>query len=150
MRNVAANVTRFQTHVPSGANIQERLASVGAAILQWALASDTVELMRLGIAEARHFPDLASRVHTMATERGIEAVAKLLNDVAAEGELGAAPAFAAERLPITTRFFLDLVILPLLMRALSGEKAKTLQQEIRPHVARTVSFFLAACRVVVH
>jgi AcrR family transcriptional regulator len=149
MRNVAANVARFQTHVPSGANTEERLASVGAAILHWALASDTVELMRLGIAEARHFPDLASRVHAMANDRGIEAVAKLLSEVAGEDELGAAPAFAPERLPTTTRFFLDLVLLPLLMRALSGEKAKTLQHEIGPHVARSVTFFLAACRIVV-
>ncbi|WP_368507465.1 TetR/AcrR family transcriptional regulator [Bradyrhizobium lupini] len=149
MRNVAANVARFQTHVPSGANIQERLASVGAAILHWALASDTVELMRLGISEARHFPDLASRVHRMARDRGTEAVAKLLTEVAGEDELGTAPAFAPERLPTTTRFFLHLALLPLLMRALSGEKAKTLQHEVGPHVARSVSFFLAACRVVV-
>lgn len=148
MRNVAANVERFQTYVPSGASIQERLASLGAAILHWALSSDTVELMRLGIAEARRFPDLASRVHAMAKDRGIEAVAKLLSEIAGADELRAARAFAPERLPTTTRFFLDLVLLPLLMQALSGEKAKTLQREIAPHVARSVSFFLAACRAI--
>jgi hypothetical protein len=56
------------------------------------------------------------------------------------------PAFAPERLATTTRFFLDLVLLPLLMRALVGEKLKPLRAEITPHVARSVTFFLAACR----
>jgi hypothetical protein len=35
------------------------------------------------------------------------------------------------------------------MQALAGEKPKALQQEIGPHVARSVAFFLAACRSVV-
>ena len=33
------------------------------------------------------------------------------------------------------------------MRALLGEKLKTLQPEIEPHVARSAAFFLAACRL---
>jgi AcrR family transcriptional regulator len=149
MRDVAANVAMFQTHVPSGENIEERLASVGLAILHWALAGNTVDLMRLGIAEACRFPDLATRVHIMARDRGVEAVARLLGEVAQANELGALPAFAPDRLATTTRFFLDLVVLPLLMDALFGEKPKTLQHEIVPHVTRSVGFFLAACRSVV-
>jgi AcrR family transcriptional regulator len=149
MRNVAANVARFQSHAPSGETIEQRLASIGVTILHWVLASDTVELMRLGIAEARRFPDLARRVHTMARDRGLEAVSRLLGEVAQANDLGALPAFAPDRLATTTRFFLDVVILPLLMQALAGEKPKALQQEIGPHVARSVAFFLAACRSVV-
>lgn len=38
------------------------------------------------------------------------------------------------------------LVLPLLIRALFGEKLKTLQEEIQPHVAQSVAFFLAACR----
>ena len=37
-------------------------------------------------------------------------------------------------------------MLPLLMRALKGEKLKDLRAEIAAHVARSVAFFLAACR----
>src|SRR6266536_1685892 len=145
MRNVTANVARFQAaHVPSGASIEERLASVAVIILHWVLASDTVDLMRLGIAEARRFPDLASRVHAMAKDHGTEAVVRLLGEVAQANELGALPAFAPDRLATTTQFFLDLVVLPLLMRALSGEKSEALRHEIEPHVARSVAFFLAA------
>jgi len=146
MRNVDANIVRFEGHVPIGATIEQRLASVGVTVLHWALASDTVGLMRLGISEARRFPDLASSVHRMVRERGTEAVARLLHQAAQSDELGTMPAFAPRRLAATTRFFLDLVLLPLLLRALFGEKPKLLHTEIGPHVARSVAFFLAACR----
>ncbi len=146
MRNVDANIARFESHMPAGETIEERLESLGVTVLHWVLASDIIGLMRLAIAEARRFPDLASSVHQMARERGTEAVARLLREVAESDELGTLPAFAPERLPITTRFFLDLVLLPLLMRALYGEKLQSLHTEIGPHVARSVAFFLAACR----
>ncbi len=67
-------------------------------------------------------------------------------ETAQSDELGSLPAFAPERLATTTRFFLDLVVLPLVLRALFGEKLKQLRAEIDPHVARSVAFFLAACR----
>jgi AcrR family transcriptional regulator len=145
MRNVA-QVTDSQPHPPVGANIEERLASVGLAVLQQALTSDTIGLMRLGIAESPRFPDLGNSVHRQARERGVEAVGRLLGEVAHSNELDRLPAFAPERLALTTRFFLDLVLLPMMMRALFGEKLKTLHAEIEPHVARSVAFFFAACR----
>jgi hypothetical protein len=37
-------------------------------------------------------------------------------------------------------------VMPLVVRALFGEKHKSLEAEIAPHVARNVAFFLAACR----
>ena len=146
MQSVAANVARFEEHSPTGATLEERLESVAVPILQWVLASDAVRLMRAAIAEAGRIPDLASRVHLMARERGAQAIARLLAEAAQTDELGRLPAFAPERLTITTRFFQDLVFLPLLMRALFGEKLKLLRAEIGPHVARGIAFFLAACR----
>jgi AcrR family transcriptional regulator len=146
MQNVAANIARFEDHTPTGATIEGRLESVAITILQWVLVSDAVSLMRVAIAEARRFPDLASSVHRMARERGAEAVARLLAEAAKSDELGTLPAFAPERLTTTTRFFQDLVYMPLLIRALFGEKLKPLRAEIGPHVTRSVAFFLAACR----
>jgi AcrR family transcriptional regulator len=146
MRNVDSKIARFEGHAPTGATIEDRLANLGITILHWALLSDTVGLMRLGIAEARRFPDLASTVHQMLRERGTGAVARLLGQVAQSDELGTLPAFAPRRITTTTRFFLDLVLLPLLLRALFGEKLKPLHKEIDPHVARSVAFFLAASR----
>ena len=146
MRNVADKIAHFGSHVPTGATVEQRLFDVGVTVLRWALVDDTVGLMRLAIAEAQRFPDLASSVHRMARERGVEAVGRLLGDAAQSDELGTLPAFAPERLATTTRFFLDLVLLPLLMRALHGAKLKPVRAEIGAHVARSTAFFLAACR----
>ena len=82
----------------------------------------------------------------MARERGAEAVSRLLSEVAQSDGLGTLSALAPERLATTTRFFQDLVLMPLIMRALFGEKLDALRAKIEPHVARTVAFFLAACR----
>jgi AcrR family transcriptional regulator len=146
MRKVAANVARFANFVPAGAAIEERLASVGAAVLHQLLAGDTVGLLRLSIAEARRFPDLASSVHRMARGRGLQAVARLLAEAAQSDELGHLPAFAPQRLAKTADIFLDLVVLPPLHRALHGEKRKALCAEIEQHVVSSVAFFIAACR----
>jgi AcrR family transcriptional regulator len=146
LRNVAAAIERFEGHVPAGATVEERLIDLGYAILDWALTGDTVDLMRVSISEARRFPDLASNVHRMARQRGEEAVAKLLSEAAQPDALGSLGAFAPERLPTTTRLFMDLVVMPIIIRGLFGEKLETLQAEIASHVAGGVAFFLAACR----
>jgi hypothetical protein len=82
----------------------------------------------------------------MARERGAQAVAPLLAEAAQSDELGTLPAFDTERLTTTTRFFQDVVLFPLVLRALFGEKLEELGAEIKPHVTRSVAFFLAACR----
>jgi AcrR family transcriptional regulator len=146
MRAVHASIERFESDAPTGANVEERLESVGVTILKWVLVSETIGMIRLAIAEARRLPHLASQVSRMARERGEEAFARLLGEVAQSDELGKLPAFAPERLATTTRFFRDLVVLPLFLRALYGEKLKVLHAEIGPQVARSVAFFLAACR----
>jgi AcrR family transcriptional regulator len=146
MRNVAAAIERFEGNAPVGAVIEDRLIDLGATILHWALAGDTLDLMRVGISEARRLPDLAVSVHRMARQRCEESVARLLSELAQADTLGALPAFAAGRLPTTTRFFMDLVVLPIVIRGLFGEKLESLRAEIVPHVASRVAFFLAACR----
>jgi AcrR family transcriptional regulator len=146
MSNVAATAARFEGHVPTGATLDERLTNLGAALVHWVLASDIVPVMRLGISEARRLPDLAINVHLAARRRGQEIVGNLLAEAAQSEAHGGLPAFAPQRLATTTRFFLDLVVWPILVRALFGEKPKDLRAEIEPDVARSVAFFLAACR----
>jgi AcrR family transcriptional regulator len=146
MRSVADKIARFESYAPLGETIEERFASIGATALHWALMGDTIGLLRLAIAEAARFPDLASSVHRMTRERAREAVSRLLSEAAQSDAFEKLPAFAPERLPTTTGFYQDLVILPLIMRALFGEPLDALRAEIEPHVARTVAFFLAACR----
>ena len=82
----------------------------------------------------------------MARQRAEETVARLLGEAAQSDSLDALPAFAPDRLAATTQFFMGLIILPVIIRALFGEKLKVLRTEIGPHVARGVAFFLAACR----
>jgi AcrR family transcriptional regulator len=146
MERVAANTARFETLSPTGATIKERLESVAIAVIQSIVVSDAIGLMRVAIAGSLRFPHLASSVYAMARERGAQVVARLLAETAQSDELGTLPAFAPERLTATTRFFQDVVLFPMLFRALFGEKHEQLGAEIRPHVARSVAFFLAACR----
>ena len=146
MRNVADAIERFGSTVPAGATIEERLTNLATTILNWVLSGYTIDLMRLSISEARRLPDLANHVRYMGRQRGEEAVARLMNEVAQSDPLGGVPAFAPERLAMTARVFLDLVVFPLVTRALFGEKLEALQADIGPHVHETVAFFLAACR----
>ena len=145
-RHVREVIGSCETIAPIGATLEERLASIATAILQKILTTETVGLVRATVAEARRFPDLASRVHRMGRERGTEAVAQLLSELPQSGEMRALPAFAVERRPATAKYFTEMIVLPLLMRALFGEDMTALRAEIEPHVARTVAFFLAACR----
>src|SRR5580704_6960412 len=147
MRSVAANVAHFDSYTPTGANIEERLESIAATVLEWILLSDSIGLLRVAIAEAPRFPDLASSVYAMARERGGQAVARLLAEAAQSDEFTSlAAAFAPEHVTTTTHLFQDLVILPLVIRALFGEKLKQLRAEIGPHATRSIAIFLAACR----
>lgn len=145
-RSVAANVAGFEAHTPIGATIEKRLESAAVAILEWIMLSDSIGIMRVAIAEAPRFPELASSVYAMARERGGQGVARFLTEAAQSDELGALPAFAPEHVVTTTQLFQDLVILPLAMRALFGEKLKQLRAEIEPHAKRSIMLFLAACR----
>lgn len=144
-RNAAKVREGFENEMPSGDTIDERLANLGSGILHHLLAGDTVDFIRLAVAEARRFPDLA-RVGRMMRERGARSAAAVFEEIAQSKQGKVFPAFAPERLAKTTQFFLDLVVAPPLMRAVFGEELKSLRGQVRSHVADGVSFFLTACR----
>lgn len=147
MRDILARITEFKAEVPTGSTIEERLTSAASALLHWGLDSERIALMRLAVAEARRFPDLASTVsraaRNLSTDLGVRL---LLGELTQSDELRSLPAFAQERLTTTARFFLDLTAVPMLLRALFEVDVETLDEEIDAHVARSVAFFLAACR----
>jgi AcrR family transcriptional regulator len=133
----------------AGGSTEERLVALAAVILTRVLTPETIGLMRVAVAEARRFPDLATSVSCMGRERPTEAVARVFGELDASDGIGvAAPAFTADRLLDTAGRFLDLVVLPMLVRALFGEDLAALRTEIGPHAARSVAFFLAACGCV--
>jgi AcrR family transcriptional regulator len=142
-RNVRQMTRTFESVVPTGATIEQRLASIAMGILRKVLVAETVALIRAAVAEARRFPDVAASVSRIAQEGWAETVAELLAALAGPHKL---PAFAADRRAATARHFIELTMLPMVMRALFGEPLTVLRAEIAPHVARTVAFFLAACR----
>jgi len=146
MRMVEANLARVGPETISGSSLEQRLTNLARSLLRSALTSDSVGLIRLAIAEARRFPDLASTVSGMARQRGNATVGRLLVEAARSEELGPMPTIAPERLAVIAQQFVDVMVLPLLMRALMGAKPEVLQSEIEPHVARSVAFFLAGCR----
>jgi len=145
-RDVVSRITQFKGEVPTGATIEERLARLATATVHWTLDPERLGLMRLAVAEARRFPDLASTVIRTARKLSTEVAARHLGEMTRSDQLGSLTAFAPERLATTARFFLDLAVVPFLLRALFEVNPKTLHTEIGPHVARSVTFFLAACR----
>jgi AcrR family transcriptional regulator len=145
-RDILFRITEFKSEVRTGATIEERLTSAAITLVHWGFDSDRIALMRLAVAEARRFPDLASTVSRTARDLSTELGVRLLGELAQSDELSSLPAFAPERLATTARLFLDLVAVPMLLRALFEVNLKVLDAEIDAHVARSVAFFLAACR----
>jgi AcrR family transcriptional regulator len=145
-RYVIAKQGRLENYSPFGTTIEERLASIGVTALQETLTPEWIGLLRLAIAEARRFPDLGSVVIRVTRERGTETMIRLLGEAAESGEVETFLAFSPDRLAMTSRYFIDLILLPQLLRALSGEYLKTLHDEIDPYVSQRVAFFLDACR----
>ncbi len=145
-QDILSRITEFKAEVPAGTTIEERLTSAASTLLHWGLDSDRIALMRLAVAEARRFPDLASTVSRTARDLSTELGVRLLGELAQSDELSSLPAFAPERLATTARLFLDLVAVPMLLRALFEVNLKVLDAEIDAHVARSVAFFLAACK----
>jgi len=136
----------FDSAAAGGSSSEDRLKSLATALLERALGSEAIALVRVAVAESRRFPDLASGVGRMALERGHETIAKLLGDFARSDEMAALEAFAPDHLAATARRFTEMVVLPIVMRALFGENPERLRAEVDPHIAETVAFFLAACR----
>ncbi len=136
----------FETPAARGLSSEDRLKAVATALVERALTSEAVGLVRVAVAESRRFPNLASNVGRMARDRGDETVARLLGELARSDEMAALTAFAPDHLEATARRFTEMVVLPIVMRALFGESAERLRAEIGPHVAESVAFFLAACR----
>ena len=61
-RKVREHTSFFESIEPTGATVEERLASIATAILHKVLAAETVGLCRASVAEARRFPELAASV----------------------------------------------------------------------------------------
>jgi AcrR family transcriptional regulator len=147
MRDVARRMDELRHVVPAGETLEERLIDAGITAVSKALVEQRIGLLRLAIAEAQRFPDLASKVSHEAYALSTEAGVQLLREIAKFETL---QAFAPEHLAVTARFFLDLVVVPFLFRAVFAPNLEDLRAEIEEHTKRSVAFFVAACRDETH
>lgn len=147
MRDVVDRITQFKDRVPAGGGtIEERLTRVATALLQWMLERERMALLRLAVAEVNRFPELASQVSRTAQQLSTEVAAGFLGEMAQSDEIGRLPAFAPDRIAQTARTFLDLIVIPMLLRALFEQNIDVVNEEMGPHVTGRIPFFLAACR----
>jgi AcrR family transcriptional regulator len=145
MRNAASVRAGFESVTPTAGTLKERLTSVGTDILHRLFSSDAIDFMRLSVLEARRFPELAN-VGRMARARAAQSVTQVFREMADSVDLSAYPGLAPAYLETATQLFMDVVVARPLLRALLGEDLKQLRAETESHVARSVEFFLAACR----
>jgi AcrR family transcriptional regulator len=141
---VISSLANFEGYVPNGRSVEDKLTSLGTELVE-RFINDTVRVARATIAEADRFPALSRHVHEAGRDRAAAAVSHVLND--ATHALSRAPraAFGSRRSFATAQIFMDLILLPMLMRALMGDEAKALRKEVPTFVRERVSFFLAAC-----
>jgi AcrR family transcriptional regulator len=138
---VIERVLRRNAGSCDAAVIENRLKALAVAILTAVLATETNGLIRVAVAEARRFPDLAARLGRVSRERQVEAVTRLIAEFAESDPIEAPPAFAPDRLPSTARRLLDLTVSPMVLRALLGENLSALRPEIGPQSPAPSPFF---------
>jgi AcrR family transcriptional regulator len=141
---VIEGLTDFEGFAPKGRSVQDRLASLGIEVVE-RFIDETIGITRATIAEADRFPALSRQVHEHGRDRAAAAVSHVLNDATHALSRGAKGPFGPKRSVSTAQIFMDLILLPMIMRALMGEGAKELRSELPAFVRERVSFFLAAC-----
>jgi AcrR family transcriptional regulator len=141
---VLDGLTNFEGFDPKGRTVQDKLTSLGTVVVERFL-DDTIGITRATIAEADRFPALSRHVHEHGRDRAAAAVSHVLNNATHRLSRGPKGPFSTKRSLTTAQIFMDLILLPMLMRALMGEGAKELRGELPAFVRERVSFFLAAC-----
>ena len=137
-------LAKLERYTPEGRTVQDKLTSLGIALVERTVA-ESVGVFRATIAESQRFPDLSRRVHEAARNQGADAVSQLLNNATQMLSRASMAPFSGKRSIATAQIFMDLILLPMLMRALMGDEAKVLRKELPSFMRERVGFFLAAC-----
>jgi AcrR family transcriptional regulator len=128
-----------------GATTEQRLQLIATTILRRALVPESIDLVRSVLAEAKRFPELSLNISRLTRAQGTAAFTRLIGELTENDDIHDLPAFAPERLATTAKVFIELVLLPMLLRALYGEAFQALDAEIDTHALRAVRVFLTAC-----
>jgi AcrR family transcriptional regulator len=141
---VINGLTSFESYAPGGRTVQDRLTNLGTELVE-RFIKDTVGVARVMIAEAERFPQLSRHLHEASRDRAANAVSYLLNEATDTLSRSSKGPFDNNRRIATAQIFMDLILLPMLMRALMGDDAKVLRRELPSFVRDRVNFFLTAC-----
>jgi AcrR family transcriptional regulator len=137
-------LTNLERYTPEGRTVQDKLTSLGIEMVEKTIA-ESVGVFRATIAEAQRFPDLSRRVHEAARKQGANAVSHLLENATQTLSRTPSGPLGGKRSIATAQIFMDLILLPMLMRSLMGDEAKILRKELPSFMRERVGFFLAAC-----
>jgi AcrR family transcriptional regulator len=141
---IVDGLTNYEDFIPKGRTVRDKLMGLAAEIVERAI-EDSVGVARATIAEADRLPQLSRSVHDAAKNRSANVVSRLLNEATHMTSRAARGPFSPKRGVATAQIFMDLILLPMLMRALMGEEVKELRREVPSFVRERVGFFLAAC-----
>jgi AcrR family transcriptional regulator len=139
-----SGLTDFEGFAPEGRTLHDKLMSLGTAIVERVM-EESLGMVRATIAEAQRFPELSRNVHDAARDRSVSAVSKLLSEAAQKLVRAPKRPFSNRQSIATAQIFLDLILLPMLVRSLVGETPKDLKKELPSFMRERVGFFLAAC-----
>lgn len=126
-------------------SILERFQSAGVSIVQRAIRTETIGLIRSVIGEATRHPDLATTIHYAMRAHGTATAMKLVAELAEAEELKSLAAFAPANLEATTRYFIDLVLLPMMMSSLFHADLTPVKAQMEDHAREAATFFLRGC-----
>jgi len=143
LRRLNERNARLETLHVKGETVEQRLVSIGVAVIEETLSEDFIGLMRLAIADARRLPEMGSSLVRQCRERGVRPVVRLLVESVDEcfwSDADDPKALQAGRL------FAEAVLLPFILRALAEGDLATLRSEIPAHVEERARFFLAGLR----
>jgi AcrR family transcriptional regulator len=141
---VINGLTGFEDYIPGGRTVQDKLTSLGTELVE-RFIKDTVGVTRVTIAEADRFPELSRNLHEASRDRAANAVSELLSNATHALSRTSKSPFSTKRSLATAQIFMDLILLPMLMRSLMGDEAKMLRRQLPSFVGERVNFFLAAC-----
>ena len=136
---VITGLTNFEGYKPRGRTVTDKLTSVGTALVERFL-EDTVGVTRATIAEADRFPALSRHVHQAGRDRAAAAVSHVLNNAAYTLQRNPKGPFSTKRSLATAQIFMDLILLPMLMRALTGRTQNTSERTCPVSCANASTF----------
>lgn len=138
---VVKGLTDLEGYSASGRTLQERLVNLASVIVDRAL-KETIGLLRVTIAESPRFPNLSRGAHEASRDCAEAAVGKLLLDMT---DSPSRRAKGTKNAAATAEIFLDLILLPVLMRGLMGADEAIMRKELPGFIRERVNVFLAAC-----